>query len=176
MTTDEEWSDIDGYDNYMVSNYGRVKVKNFHGSGKDRILSQNTVRGYKSVKLSRDGERHAYYVHRLVASAFVNNPGNYQTVNHINEDKSDNRSSNLEWLSLYDNNRYGSHDANVSKANTNGVMSKRVRQLDTEGNIVAEWPSIMEVEREEGYRASYISRCCNGFFDTAYGYRWEFIN
>lgn len=86
------------YDNYLVSNYGRVLSKgdetNRYKRNFDTILSPaNNGRGYLFVNI----EGKDIYVHRLVAETFIPNPNNYLEINHKNENKQDNSVNNLEW-------------------------------------------------------------------------------
>lgn len=99
---DEQWRNIVGYNgNYQVSNYGRIK-RNEHILKPDYNSS-----GYLRVGLRKDGKTKKELIHRLVAEAFLDNPSNLPVVNHINEDKEDNRVSNLQWSSVKDNLNYG---------------------------------------------------------------------
>ena len=99
----EIWKDIEGYEGkYQVSNMGRVKTLNYRNSGKEQILHSNPTGGYCIVGLCKT-KRKTYYIHRLVAAAFVPNPENKPEVNHINHNKRDNRASNLEWVTQYEN-------------------------------------------------------------------------
>ena len=95
---DEIWKDKKDYEgHYQVSNLGRVKSIKF---GKEIILKQKIRGGYYSVGLSKNGIVKTYYVHRLVAEAFIDNPNNYKEVNHKDECKSNNIVSNLEWCEV----------------------------------------------------------------------------
>lgn len=105
----EIWKDISGFEGvYEISSYGRVRsVK----SG--RILSTSKCggcRGYLSVCLSKNGKRYGKLVHRLVAEAFVPNPYNLPEVNHIDEDKINNRADNLEFCDHKYNMNYGTRN------------------------------------------------------------------
>lgn len=93
----EQWRDVEGYDGmYQVSDLGRVRSLKY---GKVRVLRQRkSGGGYLKVCLYKDGKINQIYVHRLVAQAFIENTDSSKTlINHINEKKSDNRVSNLEW-------------------------------------------------------------------------------
>ena len=90
----EKWKKIKGYENYLVSNQGRV----FHPKS-DRFvkLRKNTKDGYLYVDLYKNDDVKIFAVDRLVALAFIDNPENKPTVNHINADKTNNFVENLEW-------------------------------------------------------------------------------
>lgn len=102
----EIWKDIFGYDGmYQVSNLGRVRSLKF---GRVKVLKNGTNNsGYLTVCLLKDKKANCLLVHRLVASAFIPNSDETKTIiNHINEDKTDNRVSNLEWCDRKYNNTY----------------------------------------------------------------------
>lgn len=110
----EIWKDIKGYEGYyQVSNLGNVKSleryvpherKTFEFI-RERILKQHKKR-YCFVALSLNGKIKNLTVHRLVAKAFIPNPENKETVNHISGNKHDNRVENLEWLTVEENNNH----------------------------------------------------------------------
>lgn len=78
---------INGYENYLVTDTGRVySLKN------QRYLKPQSVKNYLQVQLWKNNRYKNIYVHRLVASAFVQNPSNYTNVDHINYNTLDNRS------------------------------------------------------------------------------------
>lgn len=102
----ERFIKISGYDNYSVSNKGRVR-----NDKSGRILKLHTIpQGYFQAQLSKGGKVYHLLVHRLVAEAFLPNPNQFPIINHINEDKGDNRVENLEWCTYQYNLNYKSRD------------------------------------------------------------------
>ena len=180
---EEIWKDIEGYEGrYQVSNLGRVKAlprtvegHNQHGkwtrTEPAKIMAQklqNTDRYQVSLR-DADGKRTTFYVHRLVAMAFV--PGYFEgaTVNHKNEDHHDNRADNLEWMTKEENNAYGTHNFRVGKS-----LRMAVEMLTDEGEHVAYYDSMSEAAEKSGCPLSSIHRCCYGRQETTNGYRFRF--
>ena len=115
-----EVDDTDG--KYWVSNLGRVynsvtehEVKQ---SIKDRKI--HGANGYRVVHLYLNGVQKTVPVHRLVATAFVENPhpDTWNTVNHIDEDKTNNKANNLEWCDMSYQNEHATHNKRVIESNT----------------------------------------------------------
>lgn len=176
----EEWRDIEGYDGYyQVSNLGRVRsvdrylpFKGTIGLRKGNILKQIfSNKGYKTLKLSKDGKNKRYSVHRLVAETFIPNPNNLKEVNHIDEDKTNNNVENLEWCDTKYNINYGTR---IERQKVK--LSKPVLQFTLNGQFVAEYPSIIEAYRQIGIYQQSISECCKGKRKSAGGYIWRFKN
>ena len=90
----EEFRDLKDFDNYQISNLGRIYSKKRRTCLKVKRLGNS---GYYQVRLSKDGKYVYKNLHRLLAETFIPNPNNYRTVNHINGNKLDNRLANLEW-------------------------------------------------------------------------------
>jgi len=177
----EVWKDIKGYEGlYQVSNMGRVKsleriVPRKSGRKqtiRERILKPRVGRnGYLQVSLYNGSDSvNQFYVHRLVCEAFHENPKNKLEVNHINEDKSDNRACNLEWVTRKENCNFGTRNARSAKA-----KSKSVGQYTTDGELVKIWQSTREVERQLGFDHSVISKVALGKKKTSHGYVWKYI-
>lgn len=102
MEDKEIWKDIEGFEGfYQVSNFGRVRsLGGWCGTSKRkaRIRKLNyTHDGYLKLRLMYKGKDITCRVHRLVADAFIPNPNNYETVNHIDGNKENNKVENLEW-------------------------------------------------------------------------------
>ena len=170
----EIWKPVVGYEGlYEVSNLGRVKSVKF---GRERVLKPiKHPNGYLCVNLCKDGKRKNCLVHRLVAQAFIPNPLNLPEINHINEQKTENRASNLQWCDRQYNCNYGTRNTKVAKALLNHPSkSKPVLQYTLKGELIREWPSTMEAERQGGFDNRRISFCCNGKRKKHGGYVWKF--
>jgi len=101
---EEIWKDIKNYEKlYKISNYGRLF------SYKSNKILRYSVRpnGYLKYSLYKNGRYEHISMHRLVAQAFIPNPNNYQIVNHIDENKTNNQVDNLEWCISKYNVNYG---------------------------------------------------------------------
>ena len=117
---EEIWRPVVGYEGlYEVSSYGRVRSLDRYVKGKGesywlrkgRVLSPiKDTNGYLLINLCCNGKPKTINVHRLVAQAFIPNPDNLLEVNHIDEDKINNRADNLEWCSRKYNINYGSRN------------------------------------------------------------------
>lgn len=126
----EQWKDIFGYDGmYQVSDLGRVRSKKY---GRWKMLKPNKNRfGYLMSYLYKDGKPKNISVHRLVAQAFIENNNIFNTeINHINEDKTDNRVSNLEWCDRQYNLTYNDIHHRRKKYNSPKHYNCKRRKLE----------------------------------------------
>ena len=166
-TFDEQWKPVNGFENYEISNLGRVKSLNYNHTGVEKILkSQKDRKGYLAVSLCRDGKVKKLFVHRLVATAFLPNPEGLPEVNHRNEDKTNNCVSNIEWCSRLYNNNYGSRNEKVSAALTNNpARSKPVEasKYSDFREIELFFASVKEAKRN-GYNEGAVYYCCKGCY------------
>ena len=171
---------------YKVSNWGRILSLNYNGTGKSDLMTPGTdTNGYFYVGLWKNGKRKTCSVHRLVAFTFLENPENLPQVNHKDEDKTNNfvflnengsvdkEKSNLEWKSPKDNINHGTRNERVSKAMTNGKLSKRVLQLSLDGELIKEWPSTRECGRN-GFNQGEVAKCCRGEIPHYKGFIWMY--
>jgi len=164
MNMEEIWRPIKNFEGlYEVSNFGRVKRE-----GRLKAQHKNNS-GYFLVNLYKNNIQHTYLVHRLVAEAFIENPNNYQCVNHKDEDKENNNANNLEWCTRKYNINYGTCAERIGRAH-----SKSVIQIDKNGNIVEKYDSILCAERMTGISNGNIGDCLRGRRKTAGGYLWEY--
>ena len=181
-SNNEQWCPVKDYENlYAVSSLGRVKSLNYNHTGREQILKPiKNYKGYLYVILYKNGVKKKYLVHRLVAETFIHNPNpeKYDIVNHKDdsyEGRSDNRVENLEWCDTAYNNNYGHHNERMAKAMTNGKLSKKVYQYTTTTyELVKEWQSTNEVERQMGWHHQNISKCCLGKIKSVYGFKWSY--
>ena len=173
---DEIWKDIPNYEGwYKVSNYGRIKslIRNTNNQYRktERILKINTSGKYYRICLYKDSIKKYYLVHRLVWEAFNGPIPEGMQVNHINEVKTDNRLLNLNLMTCKENINWG-----TATERRTIKRSKRVIQLDLNGNFIKEYTSLSNVGRETSYYFQNISKCCLGKIPTAYGYIWKYKN
>lgn len=102
----EIWKDIPGFEGrYQASDQGRIRsIQDNHGNYREHIRSTwISSKGYEYVQLFIKDKRHNVSVHHAVASAFIPNPDQKETVNHIDGIKTHNQPSNLEWASYSEN-------------------------------------------------------------------------
>ena len=135
----EIWKDVFGYEGlYQVSNKGRVKsINNYHRKDCVILKPQLNRFGYEIVNLYRKRKMRHFFIHKLVAFAFIQNPNNYPQVNHKDECKTNNNVENLEWCTAKYNINYGTRNIRCSLKNkgqkgnvfwNNGVINVRARE------------------------------------------------
>lgn len=122
--SEEHWKDIKGYENkYLISNLGRVyilgkEIEDTIGRKrklKGKIAKQATsLNGYKFVGLTNNDNRKIHYIHRLVSEHFIERIENKEWINHIDGDKSNNASYNLEWCTPSENVKHA-YDKKITK-------------------------------------------------------------
>lgn len=171
----EIWKPVKSFEGeYEVSNLGNVRSIKF---GKCNLLKSFYSRGYKKIELYLNGTSRKYYVHRLVATAFINNPNKREFVNHIDGHKDNNHYTNLEWVTKSEN---------VIHAYSTGLIVNTARksiakpgtivlQIDKKtGETIREFDSIRLAERELGIDRMGIKRTCEGRRKTAGGFIWNY--
>lgn len=121
----EKWKAVQGYEgHYDISTEGRARnIK----SG--RVMKPYFRRKYLSFGLSRNNKTKAFYIHILVAKAFIPNPMNKPCVNHKNGNKLDNRDTNLEW---------NTHSENSIHAYKTGLFARRKGRMQTNSKLTDE--------------------------------------
>ena len=185
----EIWKDIKDYEGiYQISNLGNIKSLDRPKRNYDintGMFTLVTIRGkirkprltsfgYYTILLSKNGKRKWFFIHRLVAEAFVPNPDNLPFVNHKDENPQNNKVDNLEWCTAKYNSNYGTRNERVSKTKTNNTYNtKPVKCVET--GII--YPSTREAARQTGIRNTNISSCARKQYGykTAGGFHWEYV-
>ena len=159
----EEWKSIPGYEGlYEVSSYGRVKSLDRYVKGKSesyrlhkgRILNPSKdTNGYLKVLLKCNTKCKTITVHRLVAQIFIPNPDNLPCVNHLDEDKTNNRVENLEWCTQqYNLNYNGVLKRRSQRMKENGIVLKRIKHPELIGLDEKEYIKEYRKKTIEHYR------------------------
>lgn len=128
-----EWKPVNGYENlYDVSSDGRIRriaswdnKNNGYREATGELKLEKSKNGYIRVKLSKDGKRQRYLVHRIVAQAFIENPNNYPQINHKDCNKANNSVDNLEWVT---------RSQNIQHAFKNGLYALTEKQREARRN------------------------------------------
>ena len=177
---EEIWKDIEGYEGlYQVSNLGRVKslerIDALGRRAKEKMLKPEiNHRGYCRVVLCKQSVQKHYMVHRLIWEAFNGQiPEGYE-INHLDERPINNALSNLSLVTHKENVNYGTGIERSHNKQINGKKSKTVLQFDLNDNLVKEYPSIRQAERETGFAIQNVINCCKGKQKTAYNYKWKY--
>lgn len=167
----EIWKDIEGYEGlYQVSNLGRVKRLKGTYMSTERILKpRGNNTGYLQVHLCKNSKSKFDKVHRLVAQAFIPNPENKPQVNHIDENKTNNMVSNLEWVTVKENNNHGTRIERAIISN-----QKKVKAIDIANGEYNYYESIKACGRELGIDPSSITKQLKGKLKQTGGYVFEY--
>ena len=177
----EEWRPIDGLcGRYLVSSCGRVlALPNCqHNAPIFKKQTKNRL-GYMRISLTvAKRKQKMFSVHRLVAEAFIPNPKGFQQVNHIDEDKTNNHITNLEWVTASQNCNHGTRKERIRSKQLNNIHPRAVVQKTLDGEVVAVYPSGREVERASArkFKRTGIVECLRGRCKNAYGFIWEYAD
>ncbi|MEE6710063.1 NUMOD4 domain-containing protein [Lacticaseibacillus paracasei] len=193
----ETWRAVKGFEGYYeVSSLGRVKNVRTNSI----LHPWNDYKGYREVELHNGSHKaKTLKVHRLVATAFIPNPHRYDQINHMDEDKANNRVENLEWCNAKYNSNYGTRNqrrvqhTDFAKRNFDTYarhhmfdntdrsaawmrLKKRVAMLEVSTGItIKTFDSVSDAAKQVGIGNSKISEAANGKRKTAAGYRWRYL-
>lgn len=185
----EQFKDIIGYEGlYQISNLGNIKslsrlIKNDKSYYKieEKILANflDKHTGYYKVNLWKNNKGKKYFIHRLIAEHFIDNPKNKEEVNHINGIKTDYRICNLEWVIPSENGKHAyknglntvSEKGLEALSKYNKTKQDKVFQYDKQNNFIKEYESQAEAIRITGIK--HINCVCKGRRKTADGFIWK---
>lgn len=200
MQDEEIWKDVVGHEGrYQVSNFGNVKsIGTLHSQG-GRILKPVVKEGYFYVCLYGNNTKKIYSIHRLVAMAFIPNPNNKPCVDHIDGDRSNNRSENLRWVTYKENannpislsrNRvrgtkgymYGKKHSEDSRIKiiahlnkSRELQKKKVLQYTKDGKFIKVWGSISDAARFYNVSVGSIRNSTKGMKHYATEFVWKIV-
>ena len=176
LLKNEKFKDILYYNGrYQISNYGRVKSMFYNNKQvslkKEKIL-KNTIRKgtYYCVSLYKNNKLESKNVHRIVAETFLANKNNYKYVNHIDENKLNNRIDNLEFCTAKYNCNFGNRNKKISLNSLSKPKTRfeKIIQFDKKGNFIKKYDNLCIAEKETKIR--HIRECCNKQRKSAGGY------
>lgn len=154
-----EWKEIKKHPGYFISCDGQIK------NPRGKLLKTHPKNGYLCICLQKKKD---FSIHRLVAKYFVPNPNNYLYVNHINEDKKDNRHVNLQWVTQKMNVK---HSIESGKTIQTTVAVRCFKN----GTFIKEYPSVEEARKAINLTRHAVIRACKKKCKTAGGFEWEYV-
>lgn len=185
MEKEEKWAPVMVWKNgilydftgkYQVSNMGKIVSLDYMHTGKAVERKKGNFAGYDGVDLWKNGSVSVFLVQRIVWESFNGKIPEGMQVNHINEDKHDNRLDNLNLMTSKENNNWGTHSKRMVESRKGYGKRKPVIQYDLDGNFIKEWESASDIKRQTGYSQGNISSVCRGELNHAYGYKWRYKN
>lgn len=178
----EKWIPIKGYEGwYEVSTNGYVRSVdrrvNFedgrHATYKGRSIKTSiNSNGYLIAGLWKNSKSKVVYIHRLLAEHFIPNPHKKKFVNHIDGNKLNNNLTNLEWVTILENNRHA-QEVGLSPETH---IAKRVNQYDKSGKLLASYYSYYEAAKAVNGDHSKISLVVRGIRKTHMGFVWKGVD
>lgn len=168
----EIWKDIKGYEGlYQISNLGRVKSLPRNGTIKTKRIIKYELDKYGYPQVILNNKKHkCFRVHRLVAEAFILNPQNKSTVNHIDGNKTNNKVSNLEWNTVKENNDH------ALKTGLQRFTGNKINQFSLDKKFIKKWNSQREIERNLKINHSNLKLACIGKYKQCNGFIWRYAN
>lgn len=197
-TVKEIWKPIVGYEGlYEVSNLGNVRSLDRYVKGKrdgfpsfvkgKQLTPILNCYGYFRVNLCNSEGRKSKFIHQLVCSAFLDNPNNYNQINHKDETRTNNNLDNLEWCDAKYNANYGTRNQRLS-VSTSGVKKnfskkglERIKLKNSKPIIGTNIFTGEEIQfssisstKQSGFCSRSVSECLSNKKKTYKGYLWRY--
>lgn len=177
----EIWKDIVGYEGrYQISNLGNVLCLNYKNTHKPHLLSIFTTKtGYNQIHLTKANKQSRFFVHVLVAKAFIPNPYNKPQVNHIDGNKQNNCVDNLEWVTAKENIEHAMQNGLIRSIKyfdafaSRHTINESVLQYDLHGNFIKKWKYLIEASKYYQCDPNLIKKCMKGYTKSAKGFIWK---
>lgn len=181
----EIWKPIPGFEGYYeASNLGRIRgvdrvvERQRHAplNIKGKILTQFSKPGKGTkdrfqVNMCKNGKAYSKLVSRLVASAFLPNPNNYEQVNHKDENPANNNVDNLEWCTNEYNHNYGTRNQRQAEK-----LMKPVNMYTLNHDFIKQYNNIKSAAEDIDGDPSAITKVCKGKNKTHKNYLFEYVN
>jgi len=119
---------IEVFPGYFASPEGEIIPARRQGSSGRPLKQKTDKKGYKRVELHIGGKQKTFLVHRLIATAFIENPEKKRTVNHIDGNTSNNRVSNLEWATHSEQMCHASRTLLRDYSSRNVIVTDKMRR------------------------------------------------
>jgi len=156
---------IPGFEGYTATSTGIIY--SYKKGKKYQMKYRDSPDGYYRVSLFKDDKRYSKLVHRLIASAWLDDSID-PLVNHIDSNKKNNNISNLE---------YASHKRNAQHAEENNLIHRKkqkVCKITLDGKLVAEYESISDAAKQENLKVSQICNVCKDKRRMIGGFVWKY--
>ena len=164
---------------YACDEEGNVYSLNYNRTGKVRKLKPGKSKdGYLHFGIFKDGKQVSRpRVHRFVWECIIGEIPDGYDVDHLGFDRQNNRIENLKAIPASENRARKSEEGKKRQAEaTKKANSQPVLQLDKQGNLIAEFPSAREAERQTGVGNTHISECCKGKLRKTGGFIWRYAS
>lgn len=178
----EIWKDIHGFEGvYQISNKGNVR--SFNRKCPQILAARPNSRGYLRVELKTNGKCEQWFVHRLVALHFVENPcpDKYTIVNHLDCNYLNNNAENLEWTTLSGNSQHAVKHGRMDRTKdwlqhlreTNEKNGKSIIATHIETGEMLFFKCLNDCA-QKGFQPSCVCQCCKGMRKTHKHYQWHY--
>jgi hypothetical protein len=154
---ERDFKEIDNYPEYLVSPKGFVYSK----KTKKELKNDTSCGRQPCVIISNENGKKTFFIHRLVAEYFIENPENNKYVHHKDSDINNNNVENLYW-------------SNSQKNDSDRVVFNKSIQCLKDDELIAEYKSVKEANEATNIDNSSIVRVCQGKQKTAGGFKWNY--